>query len=134
MTKTSKTPEKQVSGKADEVRRAGEAAKPAVEVPQKRPVAILFVMTGSVRMQFTFPMDNPNSMPTPVRTFVEAFRSGNEHLLWSPAANASVQLVPARCVGWEVRTVTLNPDLRKPDAVKNETSKEAEPTDQKPAA
>ena len=128
MTKTNKTNSEAGTAKADE------AAKTAVEMPQKRPVAILDVMTGSVRMQFVFLMENPSTMPVPVRNFINAFRSGSEHLLWSPTPNAPVQLVPARCVGWEVRTATAAPNQRTAESGAVSAPNEAEPAKEKPAA
>ena len=115
MTKTNKTNSAAGTAKADE------AAKTAVEMPQKRPVAILDVMTGSVRMQFVFPMENPSTMPVPVRNFIKAFRSGSEHLLWS-------------CGGWEGRTATAAPNQRTAESGAVSAPNEAEPEKDKPAA
>ena len=79
-------------------------------------------------------MENPSTMPVPVRNFINAFRSGSEQLLWSPAPNAPVQLVPARCVGWEVRTATAAPNQRTAESGAVSAPNEAEPEKDKPAA
>lgn len=131
---TAKTKSAASTEAAKQVETKKEQPKVAVEAPKKPPMTTLTVYMGSTHYRFGFQIEKPNQWPVPIQTFIQAYRSGDEQLLWSPAANAPIQLIPARCIGWDARADIPMPPLPATGFRAVVVPNEAKPAEQKPAA